>query len=122
MYNTINSNNTNNKSYKNISNSKINKNTNINNDDEEEENDQVNDLFPGDRNTDNKIDRIIYQKKSSNNNNKQSYQQAVNDNEENFDFDLREFINTKVKKNSVRPIVRSGPGHYRSNSTNLYKY
>jgi hypothetical protein len=40
-------------------------------------------------------------------------------NEEQFDLDLREFINNKIKKNNKKTIYAA---HQRSNSTNLFNY
>lgn len=99
----------------NKSKNKINK---ENDNEEAEEKDQVNDLFPIRNNNNNNKNaektNKIYKKINS-----QGYK-TVNDDEQ-FDFDdLREFINSKIRKSSKRPVVR--PGHHRSNSTNLYNY
>jgi len=42
-----------------------------------------------------------------------------NNDDEQFDFDLRQFINSKIKKNNKKNIL---PRHHRSNSTNIYNY
>lgn len=78
-----------------------------------QQHDEVNDLFPS--KTNNLLNKMnkIYKKNSS-----QLYK-ATNEDDQ-IDWDLREFINSKMKKSSKRPIV--GPGHHRSNSTNLYNY
>lgn len=78
----------------------------------EEENDEVNDLFTDNNKNLDKINKMY--KKNSN----QTYK-TVNDDEQ-FNFDLREFINSKIKSSSKRLLVK--PGHHRSNSTNLYNY
>jgi len=78
----------------------------------EEENDVVNDLLFTDIQNMEKRNNI-YKKTSI-----QRYN-TVNDDEQ-YNFDLREFVNSKMKKSVKRPIVK--PGHHRSNSTNLYNY
>jgi len=50
--------------------------------------------------------------------NKRNSYQKLND-EEQFDLNLREIINNKMKKNAKKAII---PSHQRSNSTNIYNY
>lgn len=61
----------------------------------------------------------MYNTRNSNSN-KNLFKTINNEDEE--ELNLKEFIESKIKKNFRIPVIKGIGGHCRSNSTNLYKY